>query len=179
MSGLSAPGLLTPLSRPSLSLAAALPRMRAVAVCAASAALSPAIRTTSWTLGVPAAAAMSTASTSSSPASVRVVSYNVLSSKLARTSHFTSSDPEHLCFENRKAKVLAKLDESLKADRPTVVALQEVCYPFASELHTYFANRGYAFVTGLYGRVSWSICSHCSHNRKVPSFAQVSVYRRF
>lgn len=35
---------------------------------------------------------------------------------------------------------------------PTIFALQEVCYPFASELHTFFANRGYHFVTGLYGR---------------------------
>lgn len=35
---------------------------------------------------------------------------------------------------------------------PTIFALQEVCYPFASELHTFFAQRGYHFVTGLYGR---------------------------
>jgi len=94
-------------------------------------------------------------STSSSPASVRVVSYNVLSSKLARTSHFTKSDPEHLCFANRRALVLDKIDHAIATslpDCPTVVALQEVCYPFACELHTYFANRGYAFVTGLYGR---------------------------
>ena len=128
--------------------------MRAVAPFCA---VSPAIRTTSTLVQ---AAAMSTgASSASSPASVRVVSYNVLSSKLARTSHFTKSDPEHLCFENRKAKVLEKLEGALSSDRPTVVALQEVCYPFASELHTYFANRGYAFVTGLYGRVSWPRCS--------------------
>lgn len=35
---------------------------------------------------------------------------------------------------------------------PTIFALQEVCYPFASALHTFFAERGYHFVTGLYGR---------------------------
>ena len=35
---------------------------------------------------------------------------------------------------------------------PTIFALQEVCYPFASKLHAFFAQRGYHFVTGLYGR---------------------------
>ncbi|KAL7526466.1 hypothetical protein ACHAWF_001780 [Thalassiosira exigua] len=111
------------------------------------------------------AAAMSTsASPPTAGSRVRVVSYNVLSSKLARPSHFTKADPEHLEFERRLPLVLAKLDEAMgrgfggmgEGDRqpppPTIFALQEVCYPFASALHTYFAQRGYHFVTGLYGR---------------------------
>ena len=103
----------------------------------------------------------------------RVVSYNLLSSKLARPSHFTHSEPEHLEFEYRLPRILSKLDDAMKCQfgrqindesdntsqqltstdgTPTIFALQEVCYPFASALHTFFAQRGYHFVTGLYGR---------------------------
>jgi 2',5'-phosphodiesterase len=35
---------------------------------------------------------------------------------------------------------------------PTIFALQEICYSFTSELHAFFAQRGYQFVTGLYGK---------------------------
>ena len=100
-------------------------------------------------------AAMST----SASVRVRVVSYNLLSSKLARPSHFTRADPAHLEPEHRLPLILAKLEKAM--DRgfakepsapPTIFALQEVCYPFASKLHTFFANRGYHLVTGLYGR---------------------------
>ncbi len=35
---------------------------------------------------------------------------------------------------------------------PTIFCLQEVCYPFASALHAFFARKGYHFVTGLYGK---------------------------
>ena len=35
---------------------------------------------------------------------------------------------------------------------PTIFCLQEIDYTFTSALHTFFANRGYAFVTGLYGK---------------------------
>jgi 2',5'-phosphodiesterase len=35
---------------------------------------------------------------------------------------------------------------------PTIFALQEICYSFTSELHAFFASRGYQFVTGLYGK---------------------------
>ena len=46
----------------------------------------------------------------------------------------------------------AAVSQSAAAPPPTIFALQEVCYPFASALHTFFAQRGYHFVTGLYGR---------------------------
>ncbi|KAL9181227.1 hypothetical protein ACHAXT_010032 [Thalassiosira profunda] len=99
------------------------------------------------------------AAMSTSASRVRVVSYNLLSSKLARPSHFTRADPAHLEPEHRLPLILAKLEKAM--DRgfakdtsapPTIFALQEVCYPFASKLHTFFANRGYHLVTGLYGR---------------------------
>lgn len=115
------------------------------------------------------ALAMSTTA-SPSPNNVRVVSYNLLSSKLARPSHFTHADPAHLELEYRLPRVLEKLDREIgrgfgssasdgdepsahqQQPPPTIFALQEVCYPFASALHAFFAQRGYSFITGLYGR---------------------------
>ena len=35
---------------------------------------------------------------------------------------------------------------------PTIFALQEICYPLTSALHTFFAKHGYTFITGLYGK---------------------------
>ena len=35
---------------------------------------------------------------------------------------------------------------------PTIFALQEICYPLTSALHTFFAQHGYTFITGLYGK---------------------------
>ena len=132
---------------------------------------------------------------------VRIVSYNLLSSKLASPSHFTHTDPERLRPEYRLPLILSKLEQEMTrsfgdgigststidgantsdgavvgdgdGDRdgtldkvpstmtasasaatppPTIFALQEVCYPFASALHAFFASRGYHFVTGLYGK---------------------------
>ena len=103
------------------------------------------------------AAAMSTTK-STIKNNVRIVSYNLLSSKLSRSSHFTRTDPEHLEFEYRLPLILDKLDDAFRSEGasqsmpPTIFALQEVCYPFASKLHAFFAKRGYHFVTGLYGR---------------------------
>jgi 2',5'-phosphodiesterase len=83
---------------------------------------------------------------------LRVVSYNVLSSHLARPNHFTSYNPAHLEASNRLPVVLQKLDEEMKSSKNTVVCLQEVSYDWAADLHTFFATRGYHLVTGLYGK---------------------------
>ena len=110
-------------------------------------------------------AAMSTAATTST--SLRVVSYNLLSSKLAQPSHYTHAEPEHLEPEYRLPLILSKLDDEMKRGfggtndeaktqsvdpPPSIFALQEVCYPFASKLHTFFAQRGYHFIYGPYGK---------------------------
>lgn len=47
---------------------------------------------------------------------------------------------------------LQKDDKPSSSPPPTIFALQEICYSFTSELHTFFAQRGYQFVTGLYGK---------------------------
>ncbi|KAL3806369.1 hypothetical protein ACHAXA_000212 [Cyclostephanos tholiformis] len=122
-------------------------------------------RTNHGTNSVSSVAAMSTSSSTSPPIKngVRIVSYNLLSSKLARPSHFTHAEPDHLEFDYRLRIILDKLDAEMNRGfggnedsqhwiPPTIFALQEVCYPFASALHTFFAQRGYHFVTGLYGK---------------------------
>lgn len=47
--------------------------------------------------------------------------------------------------------MLQKIDQEISHPR-VIVCLQEVSYDWAGSLHTFFANRGYHFVTGLYGR---------------------------
>jgi 2',5'-phosphodiesterase len=88
---------------------------------------------------------------------LRVVSYNVLSSHLASPSHFTTLNPDHLQASNRLPIVLDKLDSELKkstdsSSAPVIFCLQEVSYDWAGAFHTFFANRGYHVVTGLYGK---------------------------
>ncbi len=88
-----------------------------------------------------------------SPAfAVRIVSYNVLSSHLASPSHFSTLDPAHLDAKNRLPKILKKFEEELSEEEKVVFCLQEVSHDWAGEFHTFFANRGYHVVTGLYGK---------------------------
>jgi 2',5'-phosphodiesterase len=94
------------------------------------------------------------AMTKTTPFTFRVVSYNVLSSHLASPSHFTTLDPAHLDAAARLPKILDKLDEQIskRTDEPVIFCLQEVSYQWAGQLHTFFANRGFHVVTGLYGK---------------------------
>lgn len=83
---------------------------------------------------------------------VRVVSYNVLSSHLASPSYFTTLNPDHLEASNRLPKILQKIDDEINTSKNCVICLQEVSYDWAGAFHTFFANKGYHMVTGLYGR---------------------------
>lgn len=83
---------------------------------------------------------------------VRIVTYNVLSSHLARPSHFTKSDPDHLCAARRLPKVLKILEDELHGSPKPVFCLQEVSQDWAGKLHAFFAANNYHFVTGLYGK---------------------------
>jgi mRNA deadenylase 3'-5' endonuclease subunit Ccr4 len=82
---------------------------------------------------------------------VRVVSYNVLSSHLASPTHFTTLDPLHLEASTRLPIIFKKLDDAI-SDKNTIVCLQELSHDWAAAFHTWFANRGYHLVTGLYGK---------------------------
>eukprot|EP00591_Stephanopyxis_turris_P007457 CAMPEP_0195508794 /NCGR_PEP_ID=MMETSP0794_2-20130614/1913_1 /TAXON_ID=515487 /ORGANISM="Stephanopyxis turris, Strain CCMP 815" /LENGTH=376 /DNA_ID=CAMNT_0040635853 /DNA_START=128 /DNA_END=1258 /DNA_ORIENTATION=+ len=99
------------------------------------------------------------------PLSVRIVSYNVLSSHLASPNYFTKCKSHHLEAETRLPKIFAKLDAQIKyqeqqkiddddknKNTPVVFCLQEVSYDWAGKFHCFFAQRNYQFVTGLYGR---------------------------
>ena len=81
---------------------------------------------------------------------VRVASYNVLSSHLADPEHFSTLNPDHLAAKNRLPVVLQKIDEEISQN--SIICLQEVSYDWAGSLHAHFANNGYHFVTGLYGK---------------------------
>jgi len=92
----------------------------------------------------------------------RLVSYNLLSSHLAEPDYHTKCDPEHLSAEKRFPKIIAKLQEQLDNnnsnadanadDTPVIFCLQEVSHDWAKQLHIFFANNGYHFITALYGR---------------------------
>jgi len=99
---------------------------------------------------------------------VRIVSYNVLSSQLSEPEHFSTLNPDHLNPINRLPIVLQKLDQEIhqiqkkknvpnengqgKQLQSPIICLQEVSHDWAGSLHTYFANQGYYFITGLYGK---------------------------
>lgn len=91
--------------------------------------------------------------------SVRIVTYNVLSSLLSDPSRFVENFPTHLDASHRLPKVLMKLSDELSHIKDTtqsqskvIFCLQEVSRDWAGHLHKFFANRNYAFVTGLYGK---------------------------
>ncbi|CAB9524698.1 expressed unknown protein [Seminavis robusta] len=93
-------------------------------------------------------------STQKAMASIRVVSYNVLSPNLATTASYPTLNPEHLDPSKRLEAVLSKIEIEISSakSRGVIVCLQEVSYDWAGSLHSFFANRGYHMVTGLYGR---------------------------
>ena len=93
-------------------------------------------------------------STTSSKPSVRVVSYNLLSTHLASPSYHTKCNPCNLSAKNRLPKVLSKLETELTQtpNTPVIFCLQEVSHDWASALHVFFAENGYHLVTALYGR---------------------------
>lgn len=97
--------------------------------------------------------------------SIRIVTYNVLSSHLADPARFTACNPQHLKASNRLPKILQKIDAEIKqmhnADEQStssasetrpIFCLQEVSHEWAGKFHTFFAQRNYHFITGLYGK---------------------------
>eukprot|EP01088_Endostelium_zonatum_P010234 TRINITY_DN23606_c0_g1_i1.p1 TRINITY_DN23606_c0_g1~~TRINITY_DN23606_c0_g1_i1.p1 ORF type:complete len:396 (-),score=63.85 TRINITY_DN23606_c0_g1_i1:27-1214(-) len=80
---------------------------------------------------------------------VRVVSYNVLSSELSSTHHFTHNDPEHLFHRNRYKILQAKLTEETTLG--SVICLQEVSRNWSAKLHVFFTQKNYNYIPSLYG----------------------------
>lgn len=82
-------------------------------------------------------------------ATVKVTTYNVLSSHLAAPSWFQACKPEFLDQNYRLESLKRKLDTECESQ--AVICLQEVSQTWAGPLHTYFAERGYHLINALYG----------------------------
>jgi 2',5'-phosphodiesterase len=81
--------------------------------------------------------------------SVRVVSYNVLSSHLADPSWFWTCKPEHLEASFRLEKIKMKLKAEI--DQESIICLQEVSLCWSGAFHQFFSENNYHFITALYG----------------------------
>lgn len=98
-----------------------------------------------------AAVVSSTSKTTKNLLSVRVVSYNVLSSHLAQPTHFHKCHPDHLDADYRLKKIFSKLQEEILVTSP-IICLQEVSQLWAGKFHVFFAQHKYQMITGLYGK---------------------------
>lgn len=81
--------------------------------------------------------------------SVKITSYNVLSTHLGAPDYFTSCNPKYLDANYRLNKLKEKLD--VEINQNSIICLQEVSNTCAGSLHSYFSKKGYHFITGLYG----------------------------
>lgn len=84
-----------------------------------------------------------------SASSIRVASYNVLSSCLCEPSYYCNSDPEALEPTKRLERVIGKLET--ECEKGAVVCLQEVSRQWSGDLHVFFAKRGYSMINVGYG----------------------------
>ena len=82
--------------------------------------------------------------------SVRVVTYNVLSSHLCEPTHYTACAPEDLDPPTRLRRVQEQLRPHI--DAGAVLCLQELSDVWVGALVPYFEERGYTLVSGRYGR---------------------------
>ncbi|CBJ31273.1 conserved unknown protein [Ectocarpus siliculosus] len=80
----------------------------------------------------------------------RVATYNILCSHLAEPTRFPQCSPRNLDAPTRLKRVKHKLDAEIS--KGSVICLQEVGIGWAGDLHVYFMDRGYAFVTAHYGK---------------------------
>lgn len=80
---------------------------------------------------------------------LRVASYNVLSSSLDDARSHIMCDPANLDSETRLERVKLKLEPEIAAG--AVVALQEISLDWVGKLHEYFQSKGYIMVNGNYG----------------------------
>lgn len=80
----------------------------------------------------------------------RLITYNVLSSHLCEPNYFKSCDPHNLKPEIRLQRLIHKLKSEI--EQKTIICLQEISLLWAGELHRFFAENNYYFITGLYGK---------------------------
>jgi mRNA deadenylase 3'-5' endonuclease subunit Ccr4 len=84
---------------------------------------------------------------------VRIVTYNILSSHLADPDHFKHCHPRDLEPATRLHRIQQKLESEIGHN--AIICLQEISQLWAGPLHAFFQQRHYHFVTALYGG-SWN-----------------------
>lgn len=80
---------------------------------------------------------------------VKIASYNILSSSLCEPNYFRNCKPEALDPSTRLDAVKRKLDRFI--EDKSVICLQEVSQKWAGDLHVYFASKGYHLINASYG----------------------------
>ena len=80
---------------------------------------------------------------------VKVTTYNVLSSSLSEPTYFTACTAENLDPHARLEKIRKKLQSEI--DSKSIICLQEVSQEWAGNLYGYFLQQNYHFITALYG----------------------------
>ncbi len=86
---------------------------------------------------------------SRSISSVKLASYNVLSSSLCEPSYFRTCNPLYLAPEARLESLKVKLSSSVETR--SIICLQEVSQKWTGDLHVYFSSRGYHLISAPYG----------------------------
>lgn len=80
---------------------------------------------------------------------VRIVTYNILSSHLAQPDHFKYCRPIDLAPDTRFHRIQNKIEAETR--RNAILCLQEISQLWAGPLHAFFQQRDYHFVTARYG----------------------------
>jgi 2',5'-phosphodiesterase len=83
--------------------------------------------------------------------SVRITTYNVLSSHLAEPDYFRNCTPAFLDANYRLKALKTKLN--VECDKGAIICLQEVSISWLGPLHTFFRAKDYVVVSTQYGNV--------------------------
>ncbi len=84
---------------------------------------------------------------------VKVIQYNVLTSKYCTKEAYFECSDKTLDFQNR----VELLKHQFTSEKGGIFCLQEVCYPLRQELEVFFSKLGYSFITSNYNH-PWSGC---------------------
>jgi hypothetical protein len=92
---------------------------------------------------------MSSSLRAQASSTVRVATYNILSSHLASPQWFLSCKPENLDASTRMKRIKTKLLTEM--EKQSIICLQEVSHVYAGQLHTFFSAHNYHLITACYG----------------------------
>lgn len=81
---------------------------------------------------------------------IKIITYNILSSSLCSPTHHTSCDPEHLHPDKRMPKIQGILEKVMKVN--TIICLQEVSRKQEEDLQPFFHLNDYTFIVSHYSK---------------------------